>query len=946
MGNIVGEPFPSFVKNQVDSRQKVYGKKDRDVKDLQYLNNRTSWIKLGSSINIDEFSKKYRDLGEEYRDNELAKQLVLFGGSQNDIGGAVDLNSNINRSGRDSLSTAYGFGGLEFGQVPMPGIQSVETKTLNRGSIKRANVTIVAHNPKQFELIEILYLRLGYHVLLEYGHSSYLDDDGELQTQPPTLMSKFLDGEFSTPYQVLDAIQSQKVTTRGNYDALLGKVDKFFWEFNPDGTYKISLSLVSIGDVIQSLNLNTTKSFNKDTDEPIELNYRGNELAKQFKSRISELKRVNTVQGKENQTSVLTSKLPNGSKIVTYKKHSFSGEKGTTTITNRFYYIRFDEFLRVLEKNLVFTLDLNNKIPALKFDTDIASNLMYYDPNVFTLDPRICVADYELPFSDETRYLFNQHLQFDAFEEKNFKAEIGETSYGRIMNIFLEMNFILDVLEKNVDENGKVPLLNFLKSILKEVNNNFSNSTELDVFLDETTNKVKILEQRSLPNLESILKQFELPNSNTIFDIYGYSSNQTSGFVKTFNFKTEISNALSTTISIGAQSSGTIKGENFSAFSNWNRGLIDRISPVKSNPLSSKNSLSLDDIKNQISSKEEELNKTKITFLGELLGYSSPGIPSFKPTSVNSFLDLQRDCYELAEEIVNLKQQQRILEGNQEGKTNEKVFSNSIAFLPLNLSLTLDGLSGFKIYQSFLLRQGLLPKNYPDNLRFLIKGVSNTINSEGWTTTIETLSQPTFTKTPKQLIFGDKLPSTDFVVLARLSDIIEEQIETPNADILRETLQKLGYSEKIGSSDGTDPGPQISSGGDITSNMEKVASAVLTTLKQKLPNLSIEVTGGNDLFHQKLQDSKSRHKKGNGLDFVISPNNLSNVEKVESILQGYSGGSTSELPIRYLNEYATKSKNATGNHFHLSVGAGTEGRKEFFLAKREIRKGKIEKFVV
>lgn len=941
MGNIVGENFPTFVKKQVDSRQKVYGKKDRDVKDLQYLNNRTPWIKLGSSIDIDEFSKKYKDLGGEYRGNELAKQLVLFGGSQNDIEGVADLNFNINRSGRDSLSTAYGFGGLEFGQSPMPGIESVETRTLNRGSLKRANVTIVAHNPRQFELIELLYLRLGYHVLLEYGHSSYLDDDGELQSQPPTLMSKFLNGEFSTPYQVLDAIQSQKVTTRGNYDALLGKVDKFFWEFNPDGTYKISLSLVSIGDVIQSLNLNTTKSFNKDTDEPIELNYRGNELAKQFKSRISELKRVNTVQGKENQTSVLTSKLPNGSKIVTYKKHSFTGEKGTTTIKNRFYYIRFSEFLRVLEKNLVFTLDLNNKIPALKFDTDIASNLMYYDPNVFTLDPRICVADYELPFSDETRYLFNQHLQFDAFEEKNFKAKIGETSYGRIMNIFLEMNFILDALEKNVDENGKVPLLNFLKSILKEVNNNFSNSTELDVFLDETANEVKILEQRSLPNLESILKQFELSNSNTIFDIYGYSSNQTSGFVKTFNFKTEISNALSTTISIGAQSSGTIKGENFSAFSNWNRGLIDRIAPVKSNPLSSKNSLSLDDIKNQISFKEEELNKTKIIYLGELLGYSSP-IPSFKPTSVNSFLDLQRDCYELAEEIENLKQQQRILEGNLEGKTNEKVFSNSIAFLPLNLSLTLDGLSGFKIYQSFLLRQGLLPKNYPDNLKFLIRGISNTINSEGWTTTIETLSIPNFTKTPKQLIFGDKLPSTDFV---------EEQTtpppsETPNADKLRETLQKLGYSEKIGSSDGTDPGPQISSGGDITPDMEKVASAVLTTIKQKLSGISIEVTGGNDLFHQKLQDSKSRHKKGNGLDFVIRPNNLSNVEKVENILQGYSGGSTSELPIRYLNEYATKSKNATGNHFHLSVGAGTEGRREFFFAKRKIEQGKIEKFTV
>lgn len=796
MGNIVGENFPTFVKKQVDSRQKVYGKRDRDPKDLQYLNNRTPWIKLGSSIDIERDAQKFKDLGidDSFLGNGLAQSLVLFGGTVEEFSGVLAQNSGISRSNKFSVNTAYGFGGLEFGQAPMPGILSADTKTLNRGTIRRANVTIVAHNRKQFEAIELLYLRLGYHVLLEFGHSSYLDDDGELQTQPPTLMNSFLSGNFKDPYQVLDAIQSQKVTTRGNYDALLGKVDKFFWEFNPDGTYKISLSLVSIGDIIESLNLNTTKVI-KDSDiessvesdqsdnkvdnstfELIEASFSSNELSRQFKKRVKKLK--------ESDAAVtITDSV--GKTIVTYKKHTF--QEGQNSI---FYYVRFFEFLRILEKEISFTLS-NDQVSSLKFDRDIASNLMYYDPNVFTLDPRICVADYSLPFSNgkKPRYLFTQHLPIDTFDAKNFKLSVGENSYGRIMNIFLEMGFILRCLNENTTENGKVPLFNFLNAILRGVNSNFSYTTDLGLSIDETVNEVKIIEQKSLPSLQKLLKTLNKQKSQeTIFDIYGYSTNletsdigtsfpliteasRTSGFVKTFNFKTEISNALATTISIGAQSNGTIKGENFSAFSNWNRGLTDRIAPTKNNPLESKKNgfKTVEDIDKAIKEKQKQLNLTAKPFLEFLKLYSSPSRegfgyssnpkgykhkpidrPHFYPDKIKSMLDIQKDCRELAEEIENLKQEKGILEGTI--STNE-ISATSIDFLPLNLSLTLDGISGFKIYQSFLLRQGLLPKNYPDNLRFLIKGVSNTINSEGWTTIIDTVSIPKSTLKPTEQIF-------------------------------------------------------------------------------------------------------------------------------------------------------------------------------------------------
>ena len=35
MGNLLGENFPEFVKNQVDVRQEVYGKTSRTTQDLE-----------------------------------------------------------------------------------------------------------------------------------------------------------------------------------------------------------------------------------------------------------------------------------------------------------------------------------------------------------------------------------------------------------------------------------------------------------------------------------------------------------------------------------------------------------------------------------------------------------------------------------------------------------------------------------------------------------------------------------------------------------------------------------------------------------------------------------------------------------------------------------------------------------------------------------------------
>jgi hypothetical protein len=51
----------------------------------------------------------------------------------------------------------------------------------------------------------------------------------------------------------------------------------------------------------------------------------------------------------------------------------------------------------------------------------------------------------------------------------------------------------------------------------------------------------------------------------------------------------------------------------------------------------------------------------------------------------------------------------------------------------------MDGLSGMKVYQTFNIDSEFLPTNYPGTLLFLIKGITNKIENNQWTTTIESM---------------------------------------------------------------------------------------------------------------------------------------------------------------------------------------------------------------
>ena len=263
MSNIIGESVDGYVASQINVRQFVNGSgagSNRTDNEINLLNSNTSWVKLGSGISVS--TARLDDIGLKSKYSagmDLAKDNILFGGTSK-----LENQKTIQREGflpRQSNSS-YTYD-KSFGFSPMAGIESVDVKTLNRGSLKKATVKLKANDRSQFDIIELLYLRLGYTVLLEWGNAFYTPDGSAKEIIHNTLMEEmFFNRESKGSYlDMLDPIEKKRADSFGNYDALFGKISNFTWSFNPDGTYDIELTIISFGDVIESLKSNISPSI-------------------------------------------------------------------------------------------------------------------------------------------------------------------------------------------------------------------------------------------------------------------------------------------------------------------------------------------------------------------------------------------------------------------------------------------------------------------------------------------------------------------------------------------------------------------------------------------------------------------------------------------------------------------------------------------------------------
>jgi hypothetical protein len=282
---ILGLPLDPYVNDQINKRQTRLSSFDKTVQDNLVFNARSSWVKLASSvdlksqvsidgnqINTDRVTKSANIIGisePEIAGSNLAKKAVLFGGvlQYDAAGNEKDVLGGFGYG----LNNAYGFlsknNDVNYGFKPMPGVTDVRVSYKNNGTLKQAQIKITAHTLPQFQAIELLYLRIGYTMLLEWGHTDYFDNDdsdnGSSYTGIiSTLTDDFLIGTYNNNHpKLLADIEKTKQKRSGNYDALYGKVSNFSWTLNNDLGYDITVDLISLGDIIDSLKFNSQSKY-------------------------------------------------------------------------------------------------------------------------------------------------------------------------------------------------------------------------------------------------------------------------------------------------------------------------------------------------------------------------------------------------------------------------------------------------------------------------------------------------------------------------------------------------------------------------------------------------------------------------------------------------------------------------------------------------------------
>lgn len=256
--SIFNEPIDGNLVKELNLRQDLMGKNDRTPIELSFLNSNNTFVRLQSSVNLQDpkDSTKYTP--------KIAQQNILWGGliEEKNIDGKLSnqIASGVS-TGDNTLSTGYSYnlqttdGQLhELGLRSMPGITSLRIESIGAyGSVRKATVNFQCWDIKQLEILEALYMRPGYTVLLEYGRNSYLKDNKLIDTK---LKYDFFSEKNVNLQQYLSNLYKTSLFQNGHYDAFFGYVVNYKWAYRSDGGYDCMTEIISTGEIAESIKLN------------------------------------------------------------------------------------------------------------------------------------------------------------------------------------------------------------------------------------------------------------------------------------------------------------------------------------------------------------------------------------------------------------------------------------------------------------------------------------------------------------------------------------------------------------------------------------------------------------------------------------------------------------------------------------------------------------------
>ena len=780
--SIFKESFKKSIELQLKARQEAIV--ERTPVALQYFNSRDAWIRMTSAVEVG-------------GSGELARSYVLLGGTL--LNGK--LRSGVGASGAYS-TTSPGGNTHRLGIRPMPGITSIDVKSKSAyGSLREVVIKFQCWDLRQLEDLELLYMRPGYSVLVEWGWAPYLTNSKSLETNISFVDSVLNGGP--TKEEIWKEIYNKSAET-GNYDAVYGFVKNYSWSAREDGGYDCSTTLITMGEILESLKVNYGPFVDKAPTEgifntlPASSFEKDTVTAKAYNQNIiagicSELYEILKLQ----ITSDTTAGVFNGWNFYRFNVSVEGKDEGNTIVSNGAQiYIALKDFVDILNKHVLLA-DTKAKKPLLELSVFCGEHnggvttplTCLGDIQQLSTDPTVCLIK-NVNWADPASSLGIDVSGSDLATLKKIMESVDMLDYwyngdfttqqlGVIGNIYVNLDYIYTlVTNPNVEAQDKkekhdVALFDFIKTMMSGINTAIGNVANFELFTDPTDSIARIIDVNYTGNREEDWK------NAVIIEIQKLGS-----IVRSYKLESQIFPEQSTIIAIGAQAEGGALGENTNTLVDFNQNLVDRIIPKKEIPQLPKTTTDV--------SEKEKIRKEN---LSTLIDYISK-IDADWWESKGDF-----DAGEASKYSNALKDQINYYRNNTNADNKNR------AIIPTKLSIEMDGIGGIIIGNLFRIPEDILPRGYkgggagPAKIAYAVTGLGHSIQNNDWKTNIEAqfiiLDQPKglATSTAKAIKAGNKILTSNEngikKIVQKIVEISKTKYKAPSSPTIKKNLDQI-----------------------------------------------------------------------------------------------------------------------------------------------------------
>ena len=363
------------------------------------------------------------------------------------------------------------------------------------------------------------------------------------------------------------------------------------------------------------------------------------------------------------------------------------------SLDRKYQYIQLGLFLNILNKFL--PRDQNDR-PLFIFDTKIlGSERDFKTLNTLhcSVDPSICL----LPDTQQSDRTVNT-------------SPPGSTGVPpTISGIFLEKTYLYDKLDQYL-EKGELRAFELINTLLDDIVRVTGRVNDFDLQYYQDSNSYRIVDRNFL----------DISVSLPELQIFGKNS-----FVRELNLTSRLTPGIGTQLAIAAQANPTSNAIEGSAWSTLNRDLKDRIIQERKD----------EESKSRDQSEERDAARRLQAKFADVFEFLNIVYPKASATSISdSIQSLGLVPPNVIYQYVDFCQYQF----NTETQDLQNPKKNNF-LIPYVLELTVEGISGFTVMDSFIIPDTIIPDRYKGDggIGFLITGIKHNIDQTKWTTTIQ-----------------------------------------------------------------------------------------------------------------------------------------------------------------------------------------------------------------